>query len=307
MNYWNGTSDSAEHSDDQGSSVATSELVDESAAIDAASGTDGTAEDAVPAVDGTESVARSEAPQVEDRNGAGVTSTFLRELAHAMQATAEQERQRIADIAAEDGAANIEIARARGLAESDELRRSADADITGIDVWLRAEIEKARREAGQRTSERRAELERHLERHDAIIEAEVRSVDGAVLDFRATLDRFFAELLESTDPSEIAGRAGQLPSAPDLAAVRAAARSSAVAELSGGHDGGGADGGSADADGGSVDAAGSVDAGSASGDASSDGTPEGDAEASADEPRAAARLVRWIAAHTGSPAQTGSL
>lgn len=247
--------------------------------------------------DGPESTSLN-GSSLNGRNGAGVTSTFLRELAHAMQAAAEQERARIADIAAEDGAAHSEMARVRGLAESDELRRSADSDIAGIEVWQRAEIEKLRREAGQRTAERRAQLDRYLERHNAIIDAEVGSVEGAVNDFRATLDRFFSELLESTDPSDIAGRAGQLPPAPDLAAVRAAARAAAVAEVSdddtpdreaSGDEtlAGGVDGDSND---GPPDATSSPDQGPQGGD---------DAEAGSDEPRAAARLVRWIVAHTG--------
>jgi hypothetical protein len=53
----------------------------------------------------------------------------------------------------------------------------------------------------------------------------------AVRDYRATLDQFFDELTGSTDPADIARRAGSLPPPPDLDGVRAAARAAAVEAL----------------------------------------------------------------------------
>jgi hypothetical protein len=161
------------------------------------------------------------------------TSSFLDELARAMQAAADRERERIAAAVAEDATANVTRARARGAAETGELRRMAEEDVAGIGAWLKSEIERVRREAARRTDERRADLDAYLRQHDSIIESEVASVDAAVGDYRTTLDRFFGDLGQATNPSDIASRAGHLPSPPDLEAVRAAARADAVAALSG--------------------------------------------------------------------------
>jgi len=162
------------------------------------------------------------------RAPASTRSLFLDVLTHAMQTAADQERTRIAQIVSEDAALNIEHARVRGAAESDELRRLAGEDIDGIQAWLAASIAELQVEATRRTDERRALLDDYLLRHEAIIDAEVASVDGAVNDYEATLDTFFHDLHEATKPSEIASKADLLPTPPDLDAARAAARASAV-------------------------------------------------------------------------------
>jgi ribonuclease E len=161
----------------------------------------------------------------------GVVPSFLAELTRAMQAAAEQQREHIAGVVAEDAAGEVEKARTRGAAEADELRRLAEEDVGAIKAWQTNEVERIRREAGRRADERRKELETHLAKHDTIIASEVAGVDVAVLDYRATLDRFFDELRGATDPAEIARLAGSLPPPPDLEGVRSAARATTVAEL----------------------------------------------------------------------------
>jgi hypothetical protein len=161
----------------------------------------------------------------------GVVPSFLNELTRAMQAAADQQRSHIATVIANDASAEVEKARTRGAAEADELRRMAEADVGAIKGWQTNEMERIRREAGRRTEERRKELEAHLAKHDSIIASEVAGVDVAVLDYRATLDRFFDELRGARDPAEIARLAGSLPAPPDLEAVRSTARAMTVAEL----------------------------------------------------------------------------
>jgi hypothetical protein len=161
-------------------------------------------------------------------DGQNLTPSFLAELANAMKAAADRERGRISGLVSETAAAHVERVRSRAILETEELRRLADQDVQGIEQWSAAEIERVRSEAEQRTNERRASLEDYLKQHDAIIETEISGVDAAVVEYHATLDRFFAELAETADPSDIVARAEHLPSPPDLDAVRAAARASAM-------------------------------------------------------------------------------
>jgi hypothetical protein len=162
---------------------------------------------------------------------ASVLPSFLAELTRAMQAAAEQMRTHIDADVAEDAAEEIDKARARGAIEADELRRLADEDIGGIEAWLTAETERVRGEAARRTDERRKELLSHLAKHDSIIATEVDGVEAAVVDYRSTLDTFFAELKEADNPAELARRAGSLPAPPDLESVRGVARADAVARF----------------------------------------------------------------------------
>jgi hypothetical protein len=161
-------------------------------------------------------------------DGQSLTPSFLAELANAMKAAADRERGRISGLVSENAAAHVEKVRSRAILETEELRRLADQDIQGVEAWSAAEIERIRGEADQRIDDRRASLEEYLKQHDAIIETEISGVDAAVVEFHATLDRFFAELADTADPSDIVARAEHLPHPPDLDAVRAAARASAM-------------------------------------------------------------------------------
>jgi hypothetical protein len=160
-----------------------------------------------------------------------VVPSFLAELTRAMQAAAVQLRAHIDADVAEDAAEEIDKARARGTIEADEMRRLADEDIDGIDAWLTAETERVRGEAAKRTDQRRWELQSHLAKHDSIIDSEVDGVEAAVVEYRSTLDLFFADLKGADTPAELARRAGSLPAPPDLESVRGAARADAVARF----------------------------------------------------------------------------
>jgi hypothetical protein len=162
---------------------------------------------------------------------AAMTATFLAGLAAAMRKTASRERDRITGVVAADAVAHVEKVRARAAIETEELRRLAEEDVEHIEQWSAAEIARIQSEASHRTEDRRTSLDEYLKQHDTIIETEIAGVEGAVKGYEATLDRFFAELSEVTDPSEIVRRAGQLPTPPDLDEIRATARASAMARL----------------------------------------------------------------------------
>jgi hypothetical protein len=156
---------------------------------------------------------------------------FLAELARAMQAAAVRERDRIAQIVAQDAAEHVEKARTMAAAEAQELSRLADADVARIKEWSKTEIERIRLDADRRTDERRKSLEVYLAKHESIIATEIGGVDVAIRRYRAELDRFFDELTGSTNPADIVRRADSLPTPPDLDEVRATARAGAVEEL----------------------------------------------------------------------------
>lgn len=160
-----------------------------------------------------------------------IRAAFLTELARAMQAAAERERERIDEVVTKEGAEQVEKSRIRAAAETEELRRLAEEDVARIKDSLKTEIERLRRDADRRTDERRNSLQVYLGKHESIIATEIGGVDAAIRDYRAALDRFFDEFAGSTDPADIARRAGSLPAAPELDEVRATARASAIAEL----------------------------------------------------------------------------
>jgi ribonuclease E len=192
-------------------------------------------------VNGTAAVGTAEGPLSGDgsqrgettasASPVGLTPTFLAGLAAAMRETAIRERDRISGVVAEDAAAHVEKVRARAAIETEELRRLAEEDVEHIEQWSASEIARIQSEAAQRTEDRRSSLDEYLKQHDAIIETEIQGVDGAVKDYESTLDRFFAELSEQTEPAAIVRRAGQLPTPPDLDEIRATARASAMAQL----------------------------------------------------------------------------
>lgn len=169
--------------------------------------------------------------QVSGDGASRMMPSFLAELARAMHAAAELERERIAAVVAGYGAEHVEKTRTRAAAETEELRRLAEEDVDRIQTWLTDETERIRREADRRTEERRNDLEALLAQHDSIIAIEIDSVGAAVREYRSTLDQFFDALRGATNPVDIARRAGALPAPPDLDDVRGAARASAVATL----------------------------------------------------------------------------
>jgi hypothetical protein len=190
-------------------------------------------------VNGTSVVGTTESPgvteadpptadQPERSHEGGLRPGFLSELASAMRATAERERETIAARVAEDAAGHIDKVRARAAIETEELRRLAEEDVEHIEEWSRSEMDRIRAEADQKIADRRSSLDDYLKQHDAIIDSEIEGVDAAVAEYGSTLDRFFAELAEAGDPAAIVARAEALPPPPDLDQVRAQARSKAV-------------------------------------------------------------------------------
>jgi hypothetical protein len=193
-------------------------------------------------VNGTSAIGTAEASEgTQSQNGANDTGgadrgavrpTFMSGLATAMREAAVRERVRISGTVAEDAATHIEKVRSRAAIESEELRRLAEEDVEHIEQWSASEIERIKSEASQKVDERRSSLDEYLKQHDSIIETEIEGVDGAVRDYESTLDRFFAEMADLTDPSEIVRRAGLLPPPPDLDEVRATARANAMSKVS---------------------------------------------------------------------------
>jgi hypothetical protein len=169
----------------------------------------------------------AEQPQRSDSGG--LRPGFLSELANAMRATAERERETIAARVADDATGHIEKVRARAAIETEELKRLAEEDVAHIQDWAKNEMDRVRTEADDKIADRRSSLEDYLKQHDAIIDREIQGVDAAVAEYGTTLDRFFAELAEAGDPAAIVARAEALPPPPDLDQVRATARASAVA------------------------------------------------------------------------------
>jgi hypothetical protein len=154
--------------------------------------------------------------------------SFLAELTRVMQAAAEQERERIVAIIADEAAGEVDKARRRGAVEAEELRRLAEEDMGRIQAWSADETERIRREASQRTDERRKDLDEYLAQHESIITTEIEAIGVGVRDYRSTLDQFFDELRGATDPAQIARHAGSLPALPDLESIRGVARANAV-------------------------------------------------------------------------------
>jgi hypothetical protein len=173
--------------------------------------------------------ARNDAPAAAGK--VALTPTFLSGLAAAMRETAIRERERITGVVAEDAAAHIEKVRSRAAIETEELRRLAEEDVEHIEGWSTSEIERIKGEAAQKIDDRRSSLDEYLRQHDAIIDTEIEGVNAALRGYEATLDRFFSELANETDPSAIARRAGQLPAPPDLDEVRATARADAMSQF----------------------------------------------------------------------------
>ena len=158
-----------------------------------------------------------------------LTPELLGELARAMQTAVDHERERIAALVNQGGAAHVERVRARAAAEAEELRRLAEEDVDRIKEWSTTEIARIREEVSRRTGARRSSLEQYLTHHDSVTKREIESIEGAIREYGETLKRFFTELMRSSDPEEIARRAGSLPPMPDLDAIGSAARAAAVA------------------------------------------------------------------------------
>jgi hypothetical protein len=154
---------------------------------------------------------------------------FVTELAHAMQAAAEHQREATNAEVEAITSAHLERVRARAVAEAEELRRKAQQDIDAINIWQEAEAERVRAEAAARIVVRGEELDGHLVRHAALIDSEVEQIAGVVAGYQLQLGDYFDRLTAESNPGVIARLADQMPEPPDLARVGGDARAWALA------------------------------------------------------------------------------
>lgn len=158
-------------------------------------------------------------------------SPFLGELARAMLAAADRERERIHADLVEEAAEQGNKVQVRATAETEEIERQARDDLDRIHDWAEAEIERIHQEEASRLDDRRKQLDDHLAQHAALIDAENARVESAVEEYRAQLDDFLGRLAMEPSPVEIARLAGTLPDSPNFEEIRASARAEAVAGL----------------------------------------------------------------------------
>ena len=158
-----------------------------------------------------------------------LTPELLGELARAMQTAVDHERERIAVLVNQGGAAHVERVRARAAAEAEELRRLAEEDVDRIKEWSTTEIARIREEVSRR--DRRATVEPRAVPHPSRRGHQARDREHRRRDPRVRGDP--QAILHRPDalvrPAEIARRAGSLPPMPDLDAIGSAARAAAVA------------------------------------------------------------------------------
>ena len=118
-------------------------------------------------------------------------SSLLDEIARAMQAAADRERERIHAGVGEQEIAQVEKIHARAAAETDALRKCADDDVVLVNAWCEEQIRRIRAKADRRIEDRRGQLEQSVAQHGTLIEAEIQSVRVAVQDYRDSLGAFF--------------------------------------------------------------------------------------------------------------------
>jgi hypothetical protein len=209
-----------------GDAPASEAVTPEASAPEATTPTDATAVDPEPTPSpSTESVA---VPAVSPPEP---VSPFLGELAEAMLAAADRERERIdAEVVAEAGE-QVKKVEGRAAAESAAIERQAQDDVDRVHHWADGEIERIHQTEAKRLDERKARLDDHLAQHAALIGAETARVESAVEDYRAQLASFLVRLADEPSPIAIARLAADLPDTPDFDAIRASARAEAVAIL----------------------------------------------------------------------------
>ena len=156
---------------------------------------------------------------------------FLAELARAMREAADVERARIIAEVSEDTKAQEDKLRNQSAGEAVALRQLAAEDVARIEEEAAAAIERIRHATAEQVARRRERLEDHLVRHAAMVDDEIQRVHDAVDGYQAELVAFFERLQAERDPAEILRQANLLPPVPDLDAVGAAARASAIAEV----------------------------------------------------------------------------
>jgi len=139
---------------------------------------------------------------------------LMADLTKAMQTAAESARDETLGRLQTDAKSYIETVHTRSATEAEQLRQTADSDITGIREWSKAEISRIREETDQKVTDRKARLETEVEQHAARIEARIEQVQNHVNDFESEMAGFFERLLAEEDPSLLAAMAESLPEPP---------------------------------------------------------------------------------------------
>jgi hypothetical protein len=143
-------------------------------------------------------------------------SEFLRELIVAMRKVADDARTTGVEKLKAEAEEAIRSFEADAEKRRQDLRERAEADVTGVGEWSRAEAERIQSEAEQRVAARRAQLEQQLAAEGTRTEAEAKAMRGRVDDYERELEAYYAQLTEINDPAAFAAAAKRMPAAPDL-------------------------------------------------------------------------------------------
>ncbi|HEV7199679.1 MAG TPA: hypothetical protein VGO32_02630 [Candidatus Limnocylindria bacterium] len=146
--------------------------------------------------------------------GVEPSDQFLSSLTAAMRRVADDARESSLADARAAIAAKIAAMRATATARSDELRTRAEADVTGIGEWSRAEIVRIEAETQRKVEQRRAQLAEQLDEHDRRSSADIAALESQVEQYEGELALFFSQLGEITDPDTFISAARRMPRLP---------------------------------------------------------------------------------------------
>ncbi|HUF06376.1 MAG TPA: hypothetical protein VMP86_03195 [Candidatus Binatia bacterium] len=142
---------------------------------------------------------------------------FMRDLVAAMRGVADEARKSGIDelrSRADEQVRSLEVEAER---RHEDLRARAEADVTGVGEWAKAEAERIKVEAETRVVARRAQLEQQLAADTTATEAEKKARHDRVAEYERELDAFHAQLAEINDAAAFAAAAKRMPRPPVLA------------------------------------------------------------------------------------------
>lgn len=147
---------------------------------------------------------------------------LLRELVTAMRRVADDARE--VDLRDLRPRVDERLARFRTEAaeRAAELRQQADADVTDIGEWARTEAERIKAESEARVGARRKELEEQLATAERQVSDGTEEVRRRVAEYERSLDAFFTQLGDITDPAAFAAAAKEMPRPPEIEEVAGA-------------------------------------------------------------------------------------
>lgn len=146
--------------------------------------------------------------------GTEETSDFLRSLVDAMRGVAEEERSTSVTELRQSVDSRIADLETRAAERAEELRRTADLDITGIGDWAKGEIERINAEAARKVDARRQQLEQQLADHATRSTSEAESVRERLAAYERELEAFFTQLGDINDPASFVAAARRMPKPP---------------------------------------------------------------------------------------------